>query len=88
MQSIKARWSSRVLPLTFCFRRDRGAEGLDAAVFQVILAFGDIAGVSGTGWVTVVAGHGGDAQDGDGARAVEVNGLLIPGSQAAVKSPG
>ena len=66
----------------------QGAEGLDAAVFQIVLTLGDIAGVVGHRVGDVVAGHGGDAQDGDGARAVEVNGLLIPGSQAAVEVAG
>ena len=33
----------------------------------------------------VVAGHGGNAQDGDGARALKVHGLFIAGGQAAVQ---
>ena len=63
----------------------QGAEGLNVAVFQVILALGDIAGVVGHRVGHVVAGHGGNAQDGDGARALEVHGLFIAGGQAAVQ---
>ena len=60
------------------------AERLDVAVFEVILALGDIACVVRHGVGDVVAGHRGDAEDGDGARALEVDRLLIARGKAAV----
>ena len=63
----------------------QGAKGLNVAVFQIILALGDIAGVIGDGVGHVIAGHGGYTKDGDGAGILKVNGLFIAGSQTAVK---
>ena len=64
------------------------AERLDVAVFEVILALGDIARVVRHGVGDVVAGHRGDAEDGDGARTLEVDRLLIARGKAAVEVAG
>ena len=58
------------------------------AVFQVVLTLGDIAGVVGHRVGHIVAGHGGHAQNGDGACVAEVHGLFIAGRQTAVQVAG
>ena len=65
-----------------------GAEGLDAAVAEVELALGDIARVVRDGVRHVVAGHGGHGKDGDGAGALEVDGLLVTGGELGVEVAG
>ena len=63
----------------------KGTKRLDMSALQIILAFCDVAGIIGYGMRDIIAGHGRNAQDCDGAGALKVDSLFVSGSQTAVK---
>ncbi len=63
-------------------------KGLDAAVAQVELPLGDVAGVIRHGVGHIVAGHRGGGQDRDRAGAIKVDRLLVTRGELAVEIAG
>ena len=83
--SISARWSSLVLPFTFCFRREREPNGSICPFLQIILTFSDITCIIRYRMSYIITWHCCNTKDCDRTCTLDINRLLITRCKATVK---